>query len=38
MQNIIKEYFTNLYSIQLDNLNEKGEFVDSSKLPKSSQD
>lgn len=34
VQNIIGEYFQNLYSIMLENLKEMDGFLDSAKLPK----
>lgn len=34
VQNIIGEYFQNLYSIRLENLKEMDGFLDSAKLPK----
>lgn len=34
IQNIIKIYLKNQYSLKLDNLKEIDEFIDSAKLPK----
>lgn len=38
MQRVIRSYFKNLYSTKLENLKEKGKFLDRYYLPKSNQD
>lgn len=38
IQNIVRKYFKNLYSIKLKNLKEMDGFLDSSKLPKLKQE
>lgn len=38
IQNIIKIYLKNQYSLKLDNLKEIDEFLDSTKLPKLKQE
>lgn len=38
IQNIIREYFKNLYFIALETINEMGKFLDYSKIPKLNQE
>lgn len=38
IQNIVRDYFKNLYSFNLENVKEMKEFLDSAKPPKLNQD